>query len=55
MMEKMRGSGGLKAYLGTADAREIEKMIEAGSEKAKKQKGKQIWYKIIPIARASVE
>ena len=35
MMEKMRGSGGLKAYLGTADAREIEKMIDAGSEKAK--------------------
>lgn len=35
MKEKMRGSGGLKAYLGTSDAREIEKMIDAGSEKAK--------------------
>lgn len=35
MMDKMRGSGGLKAYLGTADAREIEKMIDAGNEKAK--------------------
>ena len=34
MQEKMRGSGGLKAYLGTSDAREIEKMIEAGDQKA---------------------
>ena len=31
----MRGSGGLKAYLGTSDAREIERMIDAGNEKAK--------------------
>ena len=35
MKEKMRGNGGLKAYLGTADAREIENMIDAGDEKAK--------------------
>ena len=35
MKEKMRGAGGLKAYLGTSDAREIERMIDAGSEKAK--------------------
>ena len=27
--------GGLKAHLGTADCRQIEKMIEAGDEKAK--------------------
>ena len=35
MKEKMRGSGGLKAYLGTSDAREIEAMIDTGSEKAR--------------------
>ena len=35
MKEKMRGSGGLKAYLGTSDAREIEAMIDSGSQKAK--------------------
>ena len=35
MKEKMRGNGGLKAYLGTSDAREIEAMIDAGNEKAK--------------------
>ncbi len=35
MKEKMRGNGGLKAYLGTSDAREIESMIDAGNEKAK--------------------
>ncbi|MGB3368552.1 MAG: butyrate kinase [Acidaminobacteraceae bacterium] len=32
---KMRGKGGLVAYLGTNDAREVLKMIEAGDEKAK--------------------
>ena len=31
----LRGNGGLKAYLGTHDAREIEKMISNGSEEAK--------------------
>ena len=31
----LRGDGGLKAYLGTHDAREIEKMISNGSEEAK--------------------
>lgn len=35
MKKKLRGNGGLKAYLGTIDAREVEKMIEAGDEKAK--------------------
>ncbi len=35
MKDKMRGNGGLKAYLGTSDAREIEAMIDAGNEKAK--------------------
>lgn len=35
MKAKVRGGGGLKAYLGTSDAREIEKMIEEGSEKAR--------------------
>ncbi|MHC1723856.1 MAG: butyrate kinase [Aminipila sp.] len=33
--KKIRGMGGLKAHLGTADCRKIEKMIEAGDEKAK--------------------
>lgn len=32
---KMRGKGGLVAYLGTNDAREVLKMIEDGDEKAK--------------------
>ncbi len=35
MLKKLRGNGGLKAYLGNTDAREIEKMIENGDEKAK--------------------
>lgn len=34
MKKLVRGSGGLRAYLGTADVREIEKMIYAGSKKA---------------------
>ena len=32
---KLRGKGGLVAYLGTNDAREVLKMIEAGDENAK--------------------
>lgn len=32
---KMRGNAGLKAHLGTHDAREVEKMIAEGNEKAK--------------------
>ncbi len=35
MMNKLRGHGGLTAYLGTNDVREVEKQIEAGNEKAK--------------------
>ncbi|NLX62506.1 MAG: butyrate kinase [Tissierellia bacterium] len=35
MLKKLRGNGGLKAYLGTTDAREIERMIEKGNERAK--------------------
>lgn len=35
MKVKMRGKGGLVAYLGTNDAREVLKQIEAGDEKAK--------------------
>lgn len=35
MLKNLRGNGGLKAYLGTTDAREVEKMIENGDEKAK--------------------
>ncbi|SCZ02833.1 butyrate kinase [Alkaliphilus peptidifermentans] len=31
---KMRGKGGLTAYLGTNDAREVEKMVDAGDKKA---------------------
>lgn len=31
----MRGNAGLKAHLGTHDAREVEKMIAEGNEKAK--------------------
>lgn len=34
LMRKIRGDGGLKAYLGTYDCREIEKMIRQGNEKA---------------------
>ena len=32
---KLRGKGGLTAYLGINDAREVEEMIQAGDEKAK--------------------
>ncbi|NLY76562.1 MAG: butyrate kinase [Tissierellia bacterium] len=35
MHRKLRGNGGLKAYLGTTDARDVEKMIEEGDEYAK--------------------
>lgn len=35
MSRKLRGNGGLKAYLNTNDAREVEKMIENGNEEAK--------------------
>lgn len=35
MQRKLRGNGGLKAYLNTIDAREVEKMIAEGNEYAK--------------------
>ena len=35
MIKLLRGAGGLKAYLGTSDCREIEKEIESGNKKAK--------------------
>jgi len=35
MQRKLRGSGGLKAYLNTVDAREVESMIKEGNEYAK--------------------
>lgn len=35
MKAKIKGKGGLVAYLGTNDARDVIKMIEAGDEKAK--------------------
>ncbi len=35
MKKKMRGKGGLVAYLGTNDAREVQKMIDDGNEDAK--------------------
>lgn len=35
MHKKLRGNGGLKAYLNTNDAREVEKMIKNGDERAK--------------------
>lgn len=35
MKPKIKGKGGLVAYLGTNDARDVIKMIEAGDEKAK--------------------
>ena len=35
MKKMMRGKGGMMAYLGTSDARVIEKMIADGNEKAK--------------------
>lgn len=36
IMRKIRGSGGLKAHLGTADCREIEGMIAEGNDYAKR-------------------
>ncbi|KUO74113.1 MAG: butyrate kinase [Clostridia bacterium BRH_c25] len=33
--KKLRGNGGLKAYINTADAREVEKMIQNGNEEAR--------------------
>jgi butyrate kinase len=35
MSKKLRGNGGLKSYLNTVDAREVEKMIENGDENAR--------------------
>lgn len=35
MQRKLRGNGGLKAYLNTVDVREVEKMISDGNEYAK--------------------
>lgn len=35
MLKKVRGNGGLKAYLNTKDAREVEEMILNGNEEAK--------------------
>ena len=35
MKKKCRGKGGMAAYLGTSDAREIEKMIDDGNEQAR--------------------
>lgn len=35
MNKKLRGNGGLKAYLNTVDVREVEEMIERNDEKAK--------------------
>lgn len=35
MKKKISGKGGLVAYLGTNDAREVQKMIDSGDEKAK--------------------
>lgn len=35
LMKYVRGGGGLKAHLGTSDAREVEQRIAAGDEKAK--------------------
>jgi butyrate kinase len=35
VQKMIRGNGGLKAYLNTADAREIEKMVKNGDKKAK--------------------
>jgi len=35
MLKKLRGNGGIKAYLGIIDAREVERLIEKGDEKAR--------------------
>lgn len=35
MKKKLRGNGGLKAYLNTVDARDVQKMIDNGDENAK--------------------
>lgn len=34
MLKKLRGNGGIKAYLGTVDVREVERRIEAGDKEA---------------------
>lgn len=36
MVKRIRGLGGMKAYLGTSDCRQIEKMIAEGNELARK-------------------
>ena len=35
ILKKLKGNGGLTAYLGTADGNEIEQMIDRGDESAK--------------------
>ena len=35
MQRKLRGNGGLRAYLNTIDAREVQQMIEGGNEEAR--------------------
>lgn len=35
MLKKLRGNGGIKAYLNIIDAREVEKLVENGDEKAR--------------------
>jgi len=47
MANKMRGKGGLVAYFGENDIREIEKMIDGGNEKAKEI----FWYMGYQIAK----
>lgn len=34
MLKKVRGNAGLRAHLGTADARQVQRMIDAGDERA---------------------
>lgn len=48
MKSKMRGKGGLYAYLGVTDARDVEKMIEEGNSLAKDL----YWYMAYQISKA---
>lgn len=61
MLTKLRGQGGLKGHLGVHDCREIEKMIGAGNEKAKKVYEAQAYQiakgigELAPVLRGNVD
>lgn len=48
MLRKMRGEGGLTAYLGVQDTREVQKMIDDGNKEAEKL----YWYMAYQVCKA---